>query len=536
MNGTRLIAAAVLILAWSAGTPPSAQDRPEVITNGVGGGDWSDPAAWRGKKVPGPADDVVIRKGDVVVFDRDDSDKVTCNKLQLDPRGAMRFKTEAGKIVCCIGGGIEAYGPISLDGTRSAKDHLELRLVGEDAARRSLKLQKGGALLARGKPIQGKSEPTVVFAAPRTGTMTEDMAMTVDANGGSSVDLQNIAAVNVQVRAQDIDNTGAKPGEKLNIVGCRFSGLGRVLCSKCDTPVMSRNSFGHADPKRREGRALFVTECPLAEMRDNVVTGGFEYGVASAHGPDVVIMGNIVENCSFGIHLGHGSGQNVTRNTVRGCETGIDLYYANLVTLEENTVEAAKNVVRSQHATAQFTSLRAEKLDKDAVGILYATDGARSTGALTLLNCNLRPEQVKLALPQTRQDKPPVTALEYVVVAARGAPADAEVEMKTEGFKGEAEADLNVRNSPAPLGKGSTPLPQLAGTPLTLSPLVVKAWVVDFDGKVLPPPKYTLRVLAPVEKPGMERKVLGAATVQPGPDWFRAKPDATTPTVEVTLK
>ena len=58
-----VILAAALLLAWG-GSLSAGQEK--VTTNGLGGGDWSDPATWRGKKVPGAKDDVVIRKGDLV--------------------------------------------------------------------------------------------------------------------------------------------------------------------------------------------------------------------------------------------------------------------------------------------------------------------------------------------------------------------------------------------------------------------------------------------------------------------------------------
>src|SRR5262245_52791577 len=56
----------------------------EITTNGTGGGAWSEPATWRGGAVPKPDDEVTIRKGDAVVFDRNDDGKITCAKLFID--------------------------------------------------------------------------------------------------------------------------------------------------------------------------------------------------------------------------------------------------------------------------------------------------------------------------------------------------------------------------------------------------------------------------------------------------------------------
>ena len=79
----------------------------EISTNGLGGGPWNDPTTWSGKIVPGPADDVVIRKFDIVVFNRDDSTKASCRKLQIDPRGGLTFKTGAAETMECVAGGCE---------------------------------------------------------------------------------------------------------------------------------------------------------------------------------------------------------------------------------------------------------------------------------------------------------------------------------------------------------------------------------------------------------------------------------------------
>ena len=51
------------------------------------------PATWRGNAVPKTDDEVTIRKGDLVVFDRNDDRKATCQKLFIDPQGALKFKS-----------------------------------------------------------------------------------------------------------------------------------------------------------------------------------------------------------------------------------------------------------------------------------------------------------------------------------------------------------------------------------------------------------------------------------------------------------
>jgi len=79
----------------------------EITSNGKGGGAWSNPAAWLGQNVPGPDDDAVIQKGDIIDFDRDDDGKVTCRKLLIDPRGAFRLKAGQGKVTCCLAGPVE---------------------------------------------------------------------------------------------------------------------------------------------------------------------------------------------------------------------------------------------------------------------------------------------------------------------------------------------------------------------------------------------------------------------------------------------
>ena len=83
-------------------------------------------------------------KDDVVVFDRNDDGKTTCQKLYLDPRGVLKFKTGRARSSSSSPAPIESYGPIKLDGT-NADDHHELRLTGKKPEERTVKFAKGGA-------------------------------------------------------------------------------------------------------------------------------------------------------------------------------------------------------------------------------------------------------------------------------------------------------------------------------------------------------------------------------------------------------
>src|SRR5215471_6089991 len=116
----RVLASVLLVTAL--GLLTAGVRAAEIHSNGRGGGEWSDPATWRGKAAPGPDDDVVIARGDAVVFDRNDdhvkfsetgaalvgsaataigprtlgagavllagvSGKASCRQLHIDPKG-----------------------------------------------------------------------------------------------------------------------------------------------------------------------------------------------------------------------------------------------------------------------------------------------------------------------------------------------------------------------------------------------------------------------------------------------------------------
>jgi len=219
----------------------SGSQGAEIASNRAGGGLWSALATWRGNKVPGPADDVVIQKNDIISFDRNDDGKITCQKLQIDPKGGLTFKKGAGKVVCCIAGEIETFGAIRLDEANSSGDFLELRLIGDKADLRKLKVMKGGALLLYGRP--NPAGPLHVAVTSPKNDKQEHVPAVVEAVEGSMLEARHAQLNDVSLHAYKIDNTGARPNERFNIMDSRFSGQARIYCHTCDTPIVARNSF-----------------------------------------------------------------------------------------------------------------------------------------------------------------------------------------------------------------------------------------------------------------------------------------------------
>jgi len=127
-----------------------------------------------------------------------------------------------------------------------------------------------------------------------------------------------------------------------------------------------------------------------------------------------------------------------------------------------------------------------------------------------------------------------VEAMEFLVVGLKGiVPSHTQVEVVTSSPaapRAPGAADLNIRNSPALVRpNGSTALPQ------SLTPLIVKSWMMGEDSKVVPAPEYTLNVLEPSAEPGTKPRVLKSLKIKPDETWFRAKPNAPNPTLEIQL-
>ncbi len=508
----------------------------EIASNGRGGGAWSDPASWHDKKVPGPDDDAVILKGDTVDFDRDDNGKVSCRKLFIDPRGVFRLKTGIGKVTCCVAGPVDCRGLVQLDGTRSAEDSLELRFVAPEEKQRSVTLRNGASLIARGRGDLPEGRCNVAIMSPKGGPKAQEMETSVkSADGGTIIDLHRAALGEIAISAAELDNTGSRANERFSVVECRLTGRSRLALSRCDTAAVRKNSFDCAKGRGGAMRAILILECPLTEVRDNTIRG-FQFAFAAINSSDATLSGNVVEQCESAFHFHGCHNFGVYRNVFRECGCALDIQYNRMITAEENRIEGAKMAVNFWNSTGQISSLEVLNLKKDghAISVDYVMDSTEVP--LVLINTNVRPEQIQLRkLPAAKPNAPPlIAAMNYLVVAAKDAPANAAVEVKTvnpQPALAPGAADLNVRNSPAFLSKGLTPVPRPAGTAQAALPLLVKSWTIDQAGKTVPAPEYEVRV---VELEG--GKPLKTVKVRPQADWFRAKAVDVKPTLEVTLK
>jgi len=516
------------LLALFVLTSSTALHAEELHSNGLGGGPWSDPTSWREKKIPGPEDDAVISRGDLMIFDRNDTDRVTCANLYIDPRGGFTFRT-IGDTLCVLSGMLESYGAIKIDGTRTS-DRLELRFIGKTPEQRRLKLVKGAALSVSGKQglpegrrnVAITSKPTDLPAAAIPTVLCEGEASTI-------MDVKYADLENIVLQATSIDNTGAKPNERINIVGNHFTGQGRINVSGCDTPLIADNLIELGVASYGES-GILINASPLAEIRGNTVRGRWAIGIQGRAQVDSVVTDNTIEGCVSGLYW-YGTNGMLKQLVSKKCDTGL-ICTSMTGVVDDFLADECKTCYNHAGATVQMSNFRAVNSPKDMVTVTYAS------GPLTLLNCDVAPEKIVLgskALKKAKGSIPLVECLQYLVVKAKGkVPANAAVDVLTanpEEPLPSGAMDPNIRNSPTRLASNDmTPLPQ------TLEPLVVRSWAIDIDGEILAAPKYQVRVLAPPASPGQPAKPLAAATTQPDASWYRAEPNANKATLEIEVK
>ena len=126
-----------------------------------------------------------------------------------------------------------------------------------------------------------------------------------------------------------------------------------------------------------------------------------------------------------------------------------------------------------------------------------------------------------------RKLKPEVRCLRSLVIRVNGAPAGSLAEVRSIDVK-DGAADLDVRNSPAPLIEGRTP------PPTSFMPLIVEAWSLAEGGKAGPDGEYRLRILGPPPREGADRPVLKTLTFRTADLPVRPRGDSS-PSLEVSL-
>ena len=497
----------------------------EVTTNGTGGGNWSLGTTWRGGKSPVAGDDVVVRKFDIVTFDRDDAETSSCARLQVDPKGVLQFKTNQGKVTLVASDEVEIFGALKLDGTKSDRDSLELRLTGATPEKRRLRVAKGGSLLLYGKPglADGKKNVTLHAVSPENDAKNSSAEVLVE--GPAAIDWQRASLRNVRLTVKQIDNTGARTNERCQLIDNRWEGMPRIALHNCDSVVITRNELSYAGETVLQEAAIWTFDSPLTEVKQNTVRGKYLQGIQIGRSTDPTLIGNLVEGSTIGIDCGGGVPNAMLRqNTMRQVEIGLRTEGTSGV-VEQTRIECLVTAVKISNSNVQFTTADLQRLP-DAKGPKLELTG----GVVTLLNVNLTPQECQITPYATANERPTqIVSQQFVVVAAPQAAANSLVEIRTtEPAPKPGAADLNVRNSPAVIANGLSPLAD------KLTAVVVKTWVLEANGILTPPPQYEVKLLGPAKSETETRPVLKTESYRPTADaGYRAKVDDPTPTLEI---
>lgn len=539
------IAAAVL-LALLATVAPAA----DVHSNGRGGGAWSDPASWSGRRLPEPEDAAVIARGDTILFDRDDSDRITVAQIAIDPKGTLAFRPGGGRMVLTLGGAIECYGAIRLDATKApATDHQEIRFAGDKPEHRAIMLQPGGAIVAYGRDGLADGTRNVVIAArslpPAQSAARVDkdgkplpapppvneIPVTITAGAGNSVDVQRAHFHCVVLKATAIDNTGAKSDERISLSNARFTGLSQVNLVKCDSPVIVGNSFSFSADAPIMWAALVLERSPLAEIRGNTFSGSYRVALTATHQVDTTLVDNTFTGSSdIGVEWTEGTLM-CKGNVARACRNGFVIRGASGI-VEDTIADGCSRVGFSVGAGGvQFVNTAVVNVPKDADAMHV------EAAAVPMLDCAVDPALIRV--PKTGPPKdakgvpqPWVIAQAYVVARIKGTPpAGSCVEVVTANPTTPlppGAVDTNIRNNFPPLKSANhTPLPR------SQKCIILRTWSIGPDGAVVPPPKYQVNLRGPPPGPDTDPPVLKTVAVEPAADWGRRDPDGEVATVEI---
>lgn len=515
---------AMFLAALCAACVVPATGLSEMIhSNGYGGGPWSDPQTWHGGAVPGPDDSVVIAMRDIVVFDRDDSERISCGDLFIDPEGVLTFAPTDQPLVLRVNGSIESWGVLRLNGVDSPRGFAELQVLSTNNLPRRITLLEKSSLLVYGHEHvpDGSKNARIVSHPMEEGQSVQPLMIRAD--GRAMIDVHQAWLADTVVTGAKIDNTGAKATERLNLIGNVLTGQSRIDLAYCDTAVVRNNRFEAGVPGLVAVRA---NRCKLTEIRGNRAEGPYAAAFQLTHDVDSAVAENVVYGSDKGIYV-HGHNTMVKDNYLCDCKVGVELNTANAV-VENVIVEKAETAFRLVKATGQITSCRA--VSPAPKGTVLALEDS----AVNLLNCDFDPTAVVM------EGEPPekrlwAECMQYLVARVTGRdPGGVQVHVQTAKVSGgvpAGKADLNVRNAPAWLSPGGlTPLPK------TLQCLTLRSWRIGRDKQIQNAPFYDLIVTGPPPAEGKPRPTLKKELIEPTEDWYRPEPNAPESTLEIDVK
>lgn len=540
--------------------PLSGARAAEIHSNGQGGGRWSEPTTWHGSEVPGPEDTVVIAMRDRVTFDRDDSKRISCRALHLDPESVLTFATGTQRLTLTVAGRIDAYGTIRIDGTSSDIGVREIRLVGEPADRR-IRLREHAALLLYGSESRAAEMPNVRLVAGEPDTDETPEPAHLVADGKVMVDLHHSRIDQINIDLANLDNSGGSR-ERLNLIGNHFTGQSTLRLEACDTPVVRHNHF-QADANRPPTTAIMAVESKLIQIQHNIIEGPYATAIRlDTDTNSTIAETRIIGVTERGVDLRHAIDTSLQRLRIDGdgAAEGVQVYRSDEgVLLEQVHVANAQRGYRFDRSRAQLTDCSARDLEvSEESGAGVAVDLSRA--AVQLVNTPFEPDQIAIDPSGNPPNGAPyVQTMQYVIVRVTAGqwapdardgeaavshrdtgaeqtaelPAGLRVRLQTSEASGgvpENGADLNVRNSPVPVSRtGLTPMPR------SQHALTVRSWHIDRTGEFRQAPFYDLIVEARAQDTSNSRKTLLTRRVEPRADWFRPEPNAPEPTIELSL-
>jgi len=332
-----------------------------VMSNGAGGGTWSEPGTWATGVVPGDGDTVTILAGDIVTFDVDTSSwengiaGLTCD-------GTMNCSTLAGRYCLKTSADIGGIGTINCGSSGTAYpsnctmtfdfdsqpssfecgSRLTLNLhctqpthpavaLSEAAAvgqtELSVDTDVSGDIWAPGKTVRidaisgsvaGSEERLITEGGIASGTITVDVGLANDKVSGVSVvlitrNIRIIGSTDYAVRSM-----------RGGVLGCEISNCARGVWSSSSCTISGTISGCNYGVMYPSGGLISgtVSGCSAGVYHGSgcMISGtisGCNYGIMYASGCPI---SGTISGCVAGVY--HGSGCMIS-GTISGCNTGI---------------------------------------------------------------------------------------------------------------------------------------------------------------------------------------------------------------------